>query len=94
VLAPFRAGGEDAPEVYYTLGRAFRGAGRYREAVDVLLKYLEHESSRVPAINLLGECYRKLGLPGEALKAYEASLKLAPEQQDIRTVVQTLREKR
>ena len=86
--------GEDNPEVYYLAGRAFYVASRYEEAAESLLSYLRHETSHVPAINLLGFSYLELGLPGEALRAFETSLKLSPGQEDIRSRVRELKEKR
>jgi tetratricopeptide (TPR) repeat protein len=91
-LEPLKGKAEEQPELYYALARALHGAGRYHEAVQELLAYTKHESSNIYALNLLGDCYRRLGNTGEALKVYETSLKLAAGQEDIKALVEKLRE--
>jgi tetratricopeptide (TPR) repeat protein len=91
ILEPIGEKAEGSPEIYFLLGKAYHGDGRYAEARDVLLRYLKHNSNDVFAVNLLGECFVKTGQPGEALKAFETSLKLVPHQPEIAARVEELK---
>jgi GWxTD domain-containing protein len=94
VLEPLRENAESNPEMLFLLGRAYHGGGRYAEARDSLLAYLKHNSTNTSAINLLGECFIKTGQPGEALKAFETSLKLVPEQPEIAAKLEAMKRTR
>jgi GWxTD domain-containing protein len=71
-------------------GQALFGKGRYEEAIDALLQANRIYNSETSVLNSLGRCYYKLGRRAEALEAFKASLKLNPEQAEIKKLAEDL----
>jgi GWxTD domain-containing protein len=80
---------------YYVLkGRALMGQEKYREAVDSLQQGNKIYNSDTGLLNALGQCYYKTGQIQSALGALNASLKLNPDQPDIKKLIQTILDKK
>ncbi len=64
--------------------------GEYDSAMTILKAAIEKAGEDPVIWKHLGETYIKLGLPAEALSACRKSLSLDPEDEDVRTMVETL----
>ena len=71
-------------------GQALFGKGQYAEALDDLLQANRIYNSETIVLNSLGRCYSKLGRRAEALEAFNASLRLNPEQVEIKKLIEEL----
>jgi GWxTD domain-containing protein len=74
-------------------GRAFMGRGQYQEAVDSLLQGNEIYDSDTGLLNSLGICYNQLGERRKALDALNASLRLNPAQEEVKTLIAEIEKK-
>jgi GWxTD domain-containing protein len=94
VLLPF-AGGDTQPasDVLALLGQACHALGEYQEAITHYAAYLSRYGMNIDILNYLGTCYFQLGNKDEALKAWTKSLELSPNQEKIRTLVESLKKK-
>ncbi|MEA4880484.1 MAG: tetratricopeptide repeat protein [Synergistaceae bacterium] len=63
-----------SPDGYGALGRAYRIAGRFEEAADLLKQGLRFGPERAPLLYDLGVCYVELGDRPSALSQYEKLL--------------------
>jgi hypothetical protein len=81
-----RLSGDESQRFDYFLakGRALEGKGEYGPAIESLLQGNRIYNSDTRLLNSLGFCYYKTGQKKEALAALNASLRLNPEQKDIR----------
>lgn len=76
---------------YYLLkGRSLLGLERYFEAIENLERANEIYNSDTTLLNSLGFCYFKTGQKQKALEALKASLRLNPEQEDIKKLLREL----
>ena len=91
VLAPLAAGGQGSAEVLAAFGRTRHALGEFAEAAALYREYLERFGANIEVMNLLGTCYFKMGNREEALKAWEKSLEISPDQPPIRKLVDELK---
>jgi len=76
---------------YWVLkGLALMGKAMYAEAITCLLEGNKIYNSDTRLLNSLGNCYARTDQIKPALEAYRASLKLNPNQEDIKKIVQGL----
>jgi len=75
-------------------GRAQMGLDKYAEAIDSFVQGNKIYNSDTGLLNALGQCYYKSGQTQSALNALKASLKLNPEQPDIKKLIQLIEEKK
>lgn len=95
VLLPFA--NRPAPPVYdmfLVLGEAYRNSGEYDKALQTYDKAISHYGLNIVLLNALGECYFRLGIPDEALAAWEKSLEINPDQPEIQRTVRALKQKK
>jgi GWxTD domain-containing protein len=71
-------------------GQALFGLAKYEEALDDLVQANRIYNSETAVLNGLGRCYEKLGRRAEALEAFKASLKLNPDQPEVKKFVEDL----
>ena len=71
-------------------GQALFGLAKYEEALDDLTQANRIYNSETAVLNGLGRCYEKLGRRAEALDAFKASLKLNPDQPEVKKIVEDL----
>jgi tetratricopeptide (TPR) repeat protein len=68
--------------------------GDYESAVAYYLDYMGHFGTNINVMNSIGDCYLKLGRNEDALKIWEKSLQLSPNQDRIRKQVEAIKEKK
>jgi len=76
------------------LGKAAQALGQHEQAINYYKQYLAHFGTNINILNAIGECYLTLGDIDEALYAWERSLQLEPNQENIKAQVKALKEKR
>ena len=94
ILTPFLDSPNESEGVLYFLGKAVHSMGEYQEALSLYEKYLSHFGLNLEILNLTGTCHYQLGDKQEALKVWESSLEVNPDQEKIKKLVDSLREKR
>lgn len=72
------------------MGQAWQGLGQYAKAIGSLLEANKIYDSDTRVLNSLGFCLAKTGDKIQALKALNASLRLNPDQPDIKKLVESL----
>jgi GWxTD domain-containing protein len=87
-----RLKGDDRRQFAYHIirGQAFMGLDRQEEALAELLLANSIYDSDTNVLNSLGRCYYRLGRKAEALDALNASLKLNPGQEAVKTLIQEI----
>jgi len=71
-------------------GKAQMGRGEFGRAIDSFLEANKIYNSDVRLLNSLGFCYYRTGEKKKALEALGASLRLNPNQEDVRKLVQEI----
>jgi GWxTD domain-containing protein len=77
-------------DYYLIKGQALTGLGQYGKAIDQLLEANKIYDSDTRVLNSLGFCLYKTGDKAEALKALNASLRLNPNQPDIKKLAESI----
>jgi GWxTD domain-containing protein len=93
VLLPWSGAEDAAAEVLALYGQACHALGDYQEAVAVYTRYLTRYGANIDILNYLGTCHFQLGNTAEALKAWEKSLELKPDQDRLRALVDSVKKK-
>jgi tetratricopeptide (TPR) repeat protein len=91
VLTPFYL--NEKYEVLELLARSTHALGELDQAIHYYREYLSHFGLAVHILSFLGECYYRAGNEPEALSAWEKSLELNPNQEEIKKMVETLKRK-
>ena len=94
VLAPFTSLDPPNEQVLYFLGKSCHALEQYEEAVGHYTTYLSRFGLNLEVLNLLGMAYYRLGRTEEALKALERSLEVNPKQEEVKKLVDSLRQKK
>lgn len=81
-------------EVFFILGRAYQNTGNLRQAVEVFDKAISHYGLNIHLLNALGDCYFRLGEPGEAQAAWQKSLEINPDQPQVKKRLEAIKEKK
>jgi tetratricopeptide (TPR) repeat protein len=92
VLTPLYA--NNVYESLELLGRSSQALGEYQKAIPFYKEYLSHFGANFYVLTFLGECCYQTGEVPGALTAWEKSLELNPDQEDIRRIVETLKKKK
>jgi len=92
LLLPFAKQGVANFDLYDVLGTACQDTGDYQEAITWLQKGLSYEGNVVEMLNRLGECFLKIGDKDQAMKAWKKSLEVNPNQENIKKLIEKLRE--
>lgn len=91
VLEPFLAGGQPEADTLEFMGRAYQALGDLPKAVAAYLDFLKKYGVKLGLLNELGACYVSLGDKASALRTFEQSLEIKPDQDDIRKAVAGLK---
>jgi tetratricopeptide (TPR) repeat protein len=81
-------------EFFSILGQTSQKLGEYAEAITYYKSYLAYYGTNIQVLNSVGECYNSLGDKQEALNAWERSLELDPNQEKLKKLVESLKEKK
>jgi tetratricopeptide (TPR) repeat protein len=79
--------------VLYFLGKSVHSLGQLDEAIVDYADYLSRFGLNLEILNLLGTAYYQKGNAAEALRAWQRSLEINPDQENIKKLVQSLQEK-
>jgi len=93
VAAPFLQS-QEKYEFLSLLGQSSQAVGELAEAISFYKEYLSHYGTNILILNSIGECYHQMGNPEEALIAWEKSLEMNPEQENIRKLVDSIKKKK
>lgn len=92
ILTPFRE--EKATDlVLYFLGKSVHSLGQLDQAIADYTDYLSRFGLNLEILNLLGTAHYQKGNAAEALRAWQRSLEINPDQENIKKLVQSLQEK-
>jgi GWxTD domain-containing protein len=93
VLLPFAGEEEPSADLLSLLGRSCHALNEYGDAAKYYTAYLLRFGTNIDILNFLGTCYFQLGRREEAVKAWEKSLELAPNQEKIKNLLDSLKKK-
>jgi GWxTD domain-containing protein len=92
ILSPLR--GEKATDlVLYFLGKSSHSLGQLDEAIADYTEYLSRFGLNLEILNLLGTAHFQKGNAAEALRAWQRSLQINPNQENIKKLVRSIEEK-
>ena len=94
VLKPFLENSQENYEFLSLLGKSRQSLQDYEEAIQYYKQYLDHLGTDLSILNSIGDCYYLLGENEEALVAWEKSLEIDPNQEEIKERIKTLKEKK
>jgi len=80
-------------DLFYYLGEASKEISQYEEAIYYYQNALSYRGNVVEILNSIGTCYLELDNKGEALRAWEKSLEINPDQKEIKARVEELKKK-
>lgn len=78
-------------EFLSVLGQSCQALGEYAEAIAYYKDYLTRFGTNLQILNSTGECYYRLGNVEEALIAWEKSLEISPNQEDLKKTVESIK---
>jgi len=90
ILAPFLI--KKNFEVLELIARSHHSLGKFNKAVSLYKEYISHYGANYFVLALLGDCYYQIGNKKEALKAWEKSLELNPNQAEIKKLVNSIKQ--
>jgi len=93
ILAPFDESENAEFDLFYYLGEASKKLLEYENAVHYYQRSLAYRGNVVEILNSLGSCYLELGNTEEALRAWEKSLEIKPDQEEIKRQADRLKKK-
>lgn len=92
VLKPFLDGPNESQGVLYLMGKALHALGEFQQALALYQRYLSRFGMNQEILNLSGTCHYQLGNKEEALKIWEKSLEMNPNQENIKKLVESLKQ--
>jgi GWxTD domain-containing protein len=78
-------------EFLSVLGQASQALGEYAEAIAYFKDHLSRFGTNLQVLNSVGECYYRLGNTEEALIAWERSLEINPNQEELKKTVESIK---
>jgi GWxTD domain-containing protein len=76
------------------LGQASQALGELAEAIARYKDYLAHFGANINVLNVIGDCYHQLGDWEEARIAWQRSLEISPNQEEVKKKLAALKEKK
>ena len=92
ILIPFEEE-KETDLVLYFLGKSVHSLGQFDEAIIFYGDYLSRFGLNLEILNLLGTAYYQKGNTAEALRTWQRSLEVNPDQENIHKLVQSLKKK-
>ena len=93
LLTPFAEARADHFGLFFSLGQASEGTEAFRDAIVFYQKALDIQGGIADVLNRIGECWLRLGDKEAAIRAWQKSLEINPDQDALRTRIKTIREK-
>ena len=90
-LLPYIAANPANGELFGVLGGLEQKIGNFEPAIAHYKESLKHQGANLSILNAVGECYYRLGNTAEALVAWEKSLEIDPNQEEIRKRVRSIK---
>jgi tetratricopeptide (TPR) repeat protein len=78
----------------WTLAASCQALAEYDLAISYYKRHLSHVGASLSVLNAIGECYSRLGNAPEALKAWEKSLEINPNQESIKKLIDELKRRK
>lgn len=94
ILLPFLNTEDKRYEFLALLGKASQALQEYEEALSYYTEYISHFGTNLNILNSIGECYFQMGNKEEALKVWEKSLEIDPKQENIKKIIESVKEKK
>jgi tetratricopeptide (TPR) repeat protein len=92
ILLPFVKKDISNFDLYQSLGKAYQETGEFKDAVAWYQKALAFKGNIIEILNSLGECYFNMGDKDQALRAWKKSLEINPKQENIKKMIEKLKE--
>lgn len=93
ILMPFSANPTKSYQALSLLGASCQALEEYEDAISFYKAYLSHAGTNLQILNSVGECYYRIGNYKEALVAWEKSLAIDPNQENLKKIVTDLKKK-
>jgi len=93
ILVPFVEAKDVSFDLFYYLGEASKEINQYEEAIYYYQNALSYRGNVVEILNSIGSCYLELGNTEEALRVWDKSLEINPDQEKIKKIVEELKKK-
>jgi GWxTD domain-containing protein len=93
ILIPFLDKPDKKFILYRFLGIAHQGMEEYEKAISFYKQYISHEGASFEILNSIALCYYQSGDDKQALTAWEKSLEINPKQEELKEVIQILKER-
>jgi tetratricopeptide (TPR) repeat protein len=90
IAAPFLTH-QERPRFLLIVGQSYQALGEFNTAISYYKDYLSNQGTNLGVLNRIGECYFRSGAEDEALNAWERSLELNPNQEEIKKKVTNLK---
>lgn len=94
ILSPYAEKPEANAPLLWTLAASCQALAEYDLAISYYKRHLSHAGASLFVLNAIGECYSRLGNAPEALKAWEKSLEINPNQESIKKLVDELKRRK
>ncbi len=91
ILLPFSETPQKNNQFLKLLGQASHKLKQYEDAITHYKQYLTHFGTNLDVLNAIGSCYYSLGNQAEALRAWERSLEINPNQEQIKKIVASIK---
>jgi tetratricopeptide (TPR) repeat protein len=93
ILLPFNEKQRENFELYFYLGVVTQELEEYEEAISFYQKALSQRGNVIVVLNSIGECHLMLGNKEQAVEAWEKSLEINPNQEEIKKRLIAVKEK-
>jgi GWxTD domain-containing protein len=90
IAAPFLTN-QNRSRFLLIVGQSYQALGELNSAISYYKEYLSHQGTNLGVLNRIGDCYFRLGAEEEAINAWERSLEINPNQEEIKTKVTKLK---
>jgi len=93
ILTPFLNAPDKNYILYKFLGIAHQGLEEYEAAIDFYMQFISHGGASFDILNSIALCFYQVGNDKEALRIWEQSLEMNPDQEELKKAVEILKEK-
>lgn len=94
ILLPFHEKQRESFDLYFYLGVVSQELDEYDEAITYYQKAASHRGNVIAVLNSIGECHLMLGNKDQAIQAWEKSLEVNSNQEDIKERIASIKEEK